>query len=57
MDSPRAANESTWKLLEEKGYDLRGVRDKDRLAADYRLGRLQETDKGLWYENKFLRNK
>ena len=57
MDSPRAANEATWKLLEEKGYDLRGVRDKDRLAADYRLGRLQETDKGLWYENKFLRNK
>ena len=50
------ANEATWKLLEEKGYDLRGVRDKDRLAADYRLGRLQETDKGLWYENKFLRN-
>tara|TARA_B100000287_G_scaffold66619_1_gene58230 strand:+ start:43 stop:975 length:933 start_codon:yes stop_codon:yes gene_type:complete len=57
MDSPRAANEATWKLLEEEGYDLRGVQDKDRLAADYRLGRLNKTDKGLWYENKFLRNR
>ena len=56
MDSPKLANQATWRLLEEKGYDLRGVKDKDRLAADYRLGRLQETDKGLWYENKFLRN-
>jgi len=57
MDSPKLANQATWRLLEEKGYDLRGVQDKGRLAADYRLGRLQETDKGLWYENKFLRNK
>jgi len=56
MDSPKLANQATWRLLEEKGYDLRGVQDKDRLAADYRLGRLHETDKGLWYENKFLRN-
>ena len=56
MDSPKLANQATWRILEEKGYDLRGVQDKDRLAADYRLGRLQETDKGLWYENKFLRN-
>jgi len=57
MDSPKLANQATWRILEEKGYDLRGVQDKDRLAADYRLGRLHETDKGLWYENKFLRNK
>jgi len=57
MDSPKLANQATWRLLEEEGYDLRGVQDKDRLAADYRLGRLNKTDKGLWYENKFLRNK
>ena len=57
MDSPKLANQATWRLLEAEGYDLRGVQDKDRLAADYRLGRLNKTDKGLWYENKFLRNK
>jgi len=56
-EGPKLANQATWRLLEEEGYDLRGVQDKDRLAADYRLGRLNKTDKGLWYENKFLRNK
>ena len=55
-EGPKLANQASWRLLEEEGYDLRGVKDKNRLAADYRLGRLNKTDKGFWYENKFLRN-
>ena len=59
MDSPRAANEATWRLLEEEGYDLRGLglSDKQDLARDYRLDRLNKTDKGMFFRNRFMRKK
>ena len=59
MDSPKLANQATWRLLEEEGYDLRGLglSDKQDLARDYRLDRLNKTDKGMFFRNRFMRKK
>ena len=59
MDSPKLANQATWRLLEEEGYDLRGLglSDKQDLARDYRLGRLNQSDKGMFFRNRFMRKK
>jgi hypothetical protein len=59
MDSPKLANEATERILKEKGYDLRGLglTQKQDLFSDYRLGRLPETDKGLFFNNKLLRKR
>ena len=59
MDSPKEANKATEAILKDKGYDLRGLglTQKQDLFSDYRLGRLQETDKGLFFNNKLLRKK
>ena len=59
MDSPKEANKATETILKDKGYDLRGLglTQKQDLFSDYRLGRLQETDKGLFFNNKLLRKK
>ena len=59
MDSPKLANEATERILTKQGYDLRGlgVSQKQDLFSDYRLGRLQETDKGLFFNNKLLRKR
>ena len=59
MDSPKAANDATETILKDKGYDLRGLglTQKQDLFSDYRLGRLQETDKGLFFNDKLLRKR
>ena len=59
MDSPKLANQATWRLLEEEGYDLRGLglSDKQDLAREYRLDRLNKTDKGMFFRNRFMRKK
>merc|ERR1712159_420373 len=59
MDSPKLANQATWRLLEEEGYDLRGLglSDKQDLARDYRLDRLNKSDKGMWFRNRFMRKR
>ena len=59
MDSPKLANQATWRLLEEEGYDLRGLglSDKQDLARDYRLDRLNKTDKGMFFRNRFMRKR
>tara|TARA_R100000353_G_C6485360_1_gene190323 strand:+ start:13 stop:1017 length:1005 start_codon:yes stop_codon:yes gene_type:complete len=59
MDSPKLANEATERILTKQGYDLRGlgIAQKQDLFSDYRLGRLQETDKGLFFNNKLLRKR
>ena len=59
MDSPKLANEATERILTKQGYDLRGLglTQKQDLFSDYRLGKLQETDKGLFFNNKLLRKR
>ena len=59
MDSPKLANQATWKLLEKEGYDLRGLglSDKQDLARDYRLDRLNKTDEGMFFRNRFMRKR
>ena len=59
MDSPKLANEATERILTKQGYDLRGLglTQKQDLFSDYRLGRLQETDKGLFFNNKLIRKR
>ena len=59
MDSPKEANKATEAILKDKGYDLRGLglTQKQDLFSDYRLGRLQETDKGLFFNNKLIRKR
>ena len=58
-DSPKLANEATERILTKQGYDLRGLglTQKQDLFSDYRLGRLQETDKGLFFNNKLIRKR
>jgi len=59
MDSPKLANQATERILTKQGYDLRGLglTQKQDLFSDYRLGRLQETDKGLFFNDKLLRKR
>ena len=57
--SYRDANAATEELLTKEGWDLRGlgIAQKQDLFSDYRLGRLQETDKGLFFNNKLIRKR